>query len=797
MSDIRLIIDDSATAPAGETRAERIARLTREGGLQGRDVPPSYDDPDAVPPRDDWQSVQSENPFERLFLDVAQVGRITDAMVSRHGIVLAKFWEGKLAQVNSGATSSRRIKREMGDASVLARYAQQVRDDAEALRMPAQRTSIAAEQDEKKRERVEMPLRAHYYEFVRDDRTLSPDESEQLLALAEERGASRAWGAAFVLGELAQGGFEGRRGEQPNADIQDAVRLLLTTSWSDVGKDQPTPERVIGSALSVLMLNGRIAGEQLSALLADAEANGVDREAASEYVGERLELSRGGWRPPPGTKVSGNRLSTILESSAWLSPNAYEEEKRRLSEQTAEAGRRRERQTLRETAQEIAKMGHADPPLLQQLVTTIAHLDHDEAARVVREVLEAGGLRPVGSPSGVTEAERLISTTWQREDASPLSPSRDSRKKWPAVLALLLLGTVVAVWLLTRPPPVPPLPDPVAVVSSAGLNVRSEPTSLGGAATVLGEARRGDTFNVTGYVINPEGDRWVRVAYGGRTGWMSGEHVRFSDYGRVERLRYDDHARDYPDPARVYAPNEIDQVARGAVPEQRSPADGFGGEVTVRATLGVDGRVDEAACRTNAPPEACTQAERAVRATRFEPGRVAGSAVRSWVDVPVAFVREESASREAAPEPEPPRSAEAVSTPPALVSPPRLRVESEPGGFAGTVRVQVVVSRTAQVARATCEGSVRDAVCQQALRAVRSARFEAGQRGGVPAGGSITVPVRFTAPAPPACSDDKIARLVNEQLTKGQQCATLSGPAREQCLAELDTIKEELRACSN
>ncbi|MEL7361441.1 MAG: hypothetical protein AAFN13_05165, partial [Bacteroidota bacterium] len=210
MSDI-FDLDD---APSWEeTRAERIARLTREGGLGAQKVPPSYDDPDMD--GDDWKSIQSKNPFERLFLDVDQVGRITDAMVSSHGIKLARFWERKLREVSSGATSSRRILREMGDASTLGGYAQQVQDDAKALATPQQRTAAAEDWARILREQVETPLRARYYEYTRDDRTLSPDEAEQLLVLAEDRGATRSSGATFILHELADGEYLGVNKEVP------------------------------------------------------------------------------------------------------------------------------------------------------------------------------------------------------------------------------------------------------------------------------------------------------------------------------------------------------------------------------------------------------------------------------------------------------------------------------------------------------------------------------------------------------------------------------------------------------
>src|SRR5690606_40139488 len=111
-------------APLPEGRRERIREATAHGGLDA--LPPSFADPDG-----DWRVVESESPFERLYLDAAQHARLTPEVVRRHYDLLGAFWKEVVAGLDGP-----------GAARIRGKYGGEARA-AEVVRQRARRTEEA------------------------------------------------------------------------------------------------------------------------------------------------------------------------------------------------------------------------------------------------------------------------------------------------------------------------------------------------------------------------------------------------------------------------------------------------------------------------------------------------------------------------------------------------------------------------------------------------------------------------------------------------------------------------------
>lgn len=81
----------------------------------------------------------------------------------------------------------------------------------------------------------------------------------------------------------------------------------------------------------------------------------------------------------------------------------------------------------------------------------------------------------------------------------------------------------------TLPPIVPP-PNIVTVnyqvritTTTTPLSVRSEPSTVGGARTVIGTVNRGSTQNITGETTGSGATAWLRINFGGRDGFISSD----------------------------------------------------------------------------------------------------------------------------------------------------------------------------------------------------------------------------------------------------------------------------------
>ncbi|HYG68816.1 MAG TPA: hypothetical protein VD838_14205, partial [Anaeromyxobacteraceae bacterium] len=112
--------------PLPEGRKERIREATARGGLAV--LPPGFADPDG-----DWRIVESESPFERLYLDAAQHARVTPALVQRHYDLLGAFWKEVVAALD-GPGQARIREKYGGEAKAAEVVRQRARRTEEAYR---------------------------------------------------------------------------------------------------------------------------------------------------------------------------------------------------------------------------------------------------------------------------------------------------------------------------------------------------------------------------------------------------------------------------------------------------------------------------------------------------------------------------------------------------------------------------------------------------------------------------------------------------------------------------------------
>lgn len=87
----------TATPVANEATSlpQRLSLSTETGGL--KQLPADYDTPDG-----DWRLIQSENPFEVLYLDYQLYKLINPDMVTANYTILEKFWNDKVMLMNTG-----------------------------------------------------------------------------------------------------------------------------------------------------------------------------------------------------------------------------------------------------------------------------------------------------------------------------------------------------------------------------------------------------------------------------------------------------------------------------------------------------------------------------------------------------------------------------------------------------------------------------------------------------------------------------------------------------------------------
>lgn len=92
------------------TLKERITFSTKAGGLDK--IPDGFDDPAG-----DWRVINSDNPFEVLYIDYRLINLITPTLAEKNYLALKAFWKQKSELLNTGANRIA-FKNKYGDGTV-------------------------------------------------------------------------------------------------------------------------------------------------------------------------------------------------------------------------------------------------------------------------------------------------------------------------------------------------------------------------------------------------------------------------------------------------------------------------------------------------------------------------------------------------------------------------------------------------------------------------------------------------------------------------------------------------------
>jgi hypothetical protein len=188
-----------AEAPS---QAERIRAATAAGGLQA--LPDGFGDAQG-----DWQTVQADEPFRRLYLDWRQAARITPEIVRRHHDLLRGFWKDVILRMQTGAAGGQIARRYGGryaSPEMVKSYPGELEQalqrlaDAEGIRSAAE--ELSARRLAQVRERLDPLVRQSLL-----DGALSNDEAEALVDEGTRQGLSREETAQLVLATLRERGF--------------------------------------------------------------------------------------------------------------------------------------------------------------------------------------------------------------------------------------------------------------------------------------------------------------------------------------------------------------------------------------------------------------------------------------------------------------------------------------------------------------------------------------------------------------------------------------------------------------
>lgn len=642
MSDFVLPSADEGR-PSTETLPQRIARVTREGGF-GRALPKTYASLDPDEEAGDWRSIQSDDPFFRLYLDRAQADRISDGMVKQHSIQIVRFWERMAKLVREGATSRSRIVETFGDLAALESYAARAREDAEALATPKKRTAAA----DRRFEVIRARILARFEDFILGDGTLSHSESERLLDQAEDEGWTRAKAASFLLVELEQRSFRSASGKSPE-ETGPPVETLLSSSWSEQAPEPvvATPEGAIGEFIAEAERRGSLTGAQVRSLLETATDAGVEREAAAEFVADRLGVFRDEWCPAPGeVSADSDSLAEALCSVRWLSPARHDEEVQRL------------RHELENATTQVLLSGTLTSTETERLLVDTP-LAREESAGVVLDELDRRDFRPRrGQADGDTAVARLTSVDWvaprSAPEPTPVRPRTDDDDpvpRWSLVFGIAAVVVLALVaWAFTRGGgeateetsvlattesqeiPDDDAPDPSTVPQLRETLPSVETTAVSTAQSVpflVTVGTEGQVENVECTSSNEASCEAARATARNATfepGIVGGRAVRSQTTIEVQVE---------PPPVPDTSPRRISRL-----PELKSPQGGFEGRARVRLYVEASGRVGRTECLSDLPHDLCARAANAAGGLRFEPATRGGNPTGEWAEVSVRFEAE-------------------------------------------------------------------------------------------------------------------------------------------------------------
>lgn len=206
-------------------RNERIQRAIDTGGLD--ELPKDFGNPD----EGDWQIVQSENPFEKLYLDYRRHEEITSEMVRKHFELISSFWKKKIQTLETGAQQqARQIRRKYGgphkDGDVVRKHLEQTKQAYRFLKDAEGREQCYRELEKTRREQGREALLPLLRQSLRDG-VLEPSEAEGLFEAGCEAGLRDEEVADFVKERLRSEGFAPVR--EPEGDS--FVDHLRSVRW--------------------------------------------------------------------------------------------------------------------------------------------------------------------------------------------------------------------------------------------------------------------------------------------------------------------------------------------------------------------------------------------------------------------------------------------------------------------------------------------------------------------------------------------------------------------------------------
>ncbi len=212
------------------TRQQRMASAVLQGGFLT--LPSEFGDTEG-----DWQTIQSTNPFDVLFLDYRCADRITPDIVERHRQLIGGFWREKVRTMSQGANRLAIAKKYGGPQADENR----IRAFPDLVERAFHRLSTRQRIEETFQEIVQNQRRlalekieSRLHDFLMDH-ALHPQETQALFAMADREEVPRAVVAALVLEKVERMGL--RPGESVGGTS--AEEQLLSTTWTDPSQNQP------------------------------------------------------------------------------------------------------------------------------------------------------------------------------------------------------------------------------------------------------------------------------------------------------------------------------------------------------------------------------------------------------------------------------------------------------------------------------------------------------------------------------------------------------------------------------
>ena len=231
------------TGGIAEDYMENIKRTTREGGLKEL--------PEKIVRW--WKNIDSDNPFEILYLDYTQVNSITPEMVKGNYDLLAAFWQKNYLALASG--SREKFKQTYGEDRINGA----VKKLQDAYNKLKSREGINLYFDEINGKRIKSGIDniQGLVDVALADGELTPNKADKLIAAGVENGLSNAEVRNFLLGILKTEAFEIRSKPQKED--------LLKNIWRQRGKKDPVLNTVswLGTEVSSLEEMGRVSFDNM------------------------------------------------------------------------------------------------------------------------------------------------------------------------------------------------------------------------------------------------------------------------------------------------------------------------------------------------------------------------------------------------------------------------------------------------------------------------------------------------------------------------------------------------------